>query len=193
MSQTSSHPLLSCQRAQFTGPLSTLPKRITKYIHTSFYRRRLKPTAAFFLDVAKALDKAHRPSTLDSHLQSPNTGTSRAIPAVPSDDLSQNPCLFEVPLGNRSKSFCDLSATLAARNASGYALKAFVLIVRTAVVKVEPDTENSLMSFSKFAWAVFSRVSNVEKHRVELSRLGKKYGFVDVRPDVRSVGYVSRW
>ncbi|GBP11259.1 hypothetical protein EVAR_6065_1 [Eumeta japonica] len=45
-------------------------------------------------------------------------------------DLSQGPCLFEAPLGNRSKSFCGLSATLAARFASGRAVKACGLTVR---------------------------------------------------------------
>ncbi|GBP25830.1 hypothetical protein EVAR_81709_1 [Eumeta japonica] len=63
--------------------------------------------------------------------QTSNTGTSRAAPFVPSDDLSRGPYLFEAPLRSHSKSSCELSATLSARNAFGHVMKAFGLIARS--------------------------------------------------------------
>ncbi|GBP12883.1 hypothetical protein EVAR_6191_1 [Eumeta japonica] len=49
--------------------------------------------------------QAHRPSTSDSLFQTRNTWTAvqRAAPAVPSDDLNQDPYLFEPPLGKSLK------------------------------------------------------------------------------------------
>ncbi|GBP33518.1 hypothetical protein EVAR_28673_1 [Eumeta japonica] len=52
----------------------------------------------------------------------------RAASAAPRDELNRGPCLFEAPLGSRSKTFSGLSATLAAHNASCYAVKAFGLL-----------------------------------------------------------------
>ncbi|GBP23536.1 hypothetical protein EVAR_12817_1 [Eumeta japonica] len=54
-----------------------------------------------------------------------------AVSAVPSDDLSRGPCLFEAHLGSHSKSFCRLGTTLAVRNAFAYAVKAFGLTARS--------------------------------------------------------------
>ncbi|GBP48450.1 hypothetical protein EVAR_32852_1 [Eumeta japonica] len=59
------------------------------------------------------------------YLKTPNTGTTRVSPAVPSDDLGRSPCLFEVLLSSRSTPFSGLNAMLTARNASDYAVKAF--------------------------------------------------------------------
>ncbi|GBP65653.1 hypothetical protein EVAR_53462_1 [Eumeta japonica] len=70
--------------------------------------------------------EAYKPRTSDSHFLTSNTGTAHASSAASSDHLSRGPCLYEVSLGSRSKTFCGLNATLAARNAFGYTVKAFV-------------------------------------------------------------------
>ncbi|GBP76790.1 hypothetical protein EVAR_36638_1 [Eumeta japonica] len=77
------------------------------------------------------IPRVHSPNASDSHFETPNTRMARAAPAVPNDDLSSGPYLFEAPLGNYLKCFCGWSATLAPRIASDHAGKAFELTARS--------------------------------------------------------------
>ncbi|GBP00717.1 hypothetical protein EVAR_68266_1 [Eumeta japonica] len=106
-----------------------------------------------------------------------------------SDDLTRDLHLFEAPLGSRSKSFCGLSSTFAARNVFVYAVKTFRL------------TANSEEAFCPDCFCVICEEYMFKKFRLNVSDFVKKayldyFGFplpTNAKPWIPSLLSINAW
>ncbi|GBP44448.1 hypothetical protein EVAR_39456_1 [Eumeta japonica] len=99
-----------CNRKPFSHQADTMG------LSLAVYRRRVVADRARCHGNSS---QVHKSGTSDFHSQTPNTGAARIASVAPSDDLRRDARHSAYPLGSCSNTFCGLSATLAARDATG--------------------------------------------------------------------------